>query len=65
MTGQVIDGAAWARARLAFLRSRLDGATDDAEREALRAEIAALSAEQRGARLPRLLRSLGRAWRCS
>lgn len=64
MPGRIIDGEGWIAARLKFLRSRLAEDISDDERQAVEAEIEALTEERGilsgGVRFPRLLRPLRR-----
>jgi hypothetical protein len=61
---EVIDGERWIAERLKFLRERLTGDLSREERQAIEAEVEALSKEGGitlgGLRSPRLLRRLRR-----
>lgn len=56
----VIDDRRWIAERLKFLRERLASDPSDGERQAIEAEIEALSAARRRRMVPGLLRGLPR-----
>lgn len=64
MRNQIIDGEGWIAQRLKYLRDRLAEDLSDEERQAIEAEIEALSKESgilpAGLRFPHLLRRLRR-----